>query len=154
MSLPAIGLPLDAPFGPFPHLLWSRVARGHAAHLVGESTLANPPRFDIQVSPGASTAPESAARAPATLLSGFDCPPAPAPSAIVSLPSVPAVHPSVRDLFSGTAPVPTKVFELASSPWFVSGCPPGVHAHRVQPCFSWPEAKLKFWQGLPFSQTC
>jgi len=118
------------PLRTFPHLLWSRGAGGHAKILVGASTLVIQPSFDSPESSGASTDPESTARAPATSPSVFEHPPAPAPSTTISLPSVPAAHPSVSDLFGGTASVAPKVFEVASSPWFASGCPLGVHTHH------------------------
>ena len=92
------------PLGTFPHLLWTCVAGGHAEISAKDSTLMIRPSFDSQVSSGASIDPESTARVPATLPSGFEHPSSPAPSATVSLPSVPAVHPSVSDLFGGTCP--------------------------------------------------
>jgi len=89
------------PLGTFPHLLWTCVAGGHAEILARASTLAIRPSFDSLESSGASVNHESTARAPATLTSSFEHPPAPAPSTTISFPSDPAVHPSVSDLFGG-----------------------------------------------------
>jgi len=62
------------PPGTFPHLLWSRAAGGHAEFLAGASTLAILPSFDSLMTSGVSIDPESTARAPASLLSGFEHP--------------------------------------------------------------------------------
>jgi len=136
------GFASECPLGVHTHHALTCNARGYAKILAGVSILAIPPSFDSPVTSGVSLDLESTTRAQTELPSGLAHPPATTPSANVSLPSVPAVCPSVSDFLGGIASAAHKVFEVVSSPWSASGCPLGVHTLCVQPCLAGGHAEI------------
>jgi len=118
------------------------VARGHAEILAGASSLVIQPSFDSTVAPRERPDLDHNASVSATPPSSFGRPQATAPSALVSLPSVPTVCPSVSDVFGKIASVAHQAFEVVSSPWVASGCLLGVHPHCIQPRLAGGHAEI------------